>query len=352
MASLTDRISARIEEIRARRPWVDHLLRMQEHYSRVGASQQAGAATYFAFLSFFPILALAFFVVGWVARVFPDAQHALHTAIDNVLPGLIGTGSGQISMTQVQDAAGALGIFGLLGVLYAGLGWLSSLQKALLVVFETPAKQRPGFLIAKLRDLATLIVLGVVLLLAVAVSGFVSAFSGDVLDWLGLSGTLGWLLAVLTIVVGLAANTLLFFAMFGLLARPRLGSRALWQGAFLGGIGFEVLKQLSGLLLGATRGQPAFQAFGISLILLVWINYFSQVTLYAAAYAVTAEPEPVTPVVPVPVQGPSPSRADRDASVREATERPIAFAVGVAAGVGAVLLAVRRRGRGRGRPGR
>ena len=33
--------------------------------------------TYFAFLSFFPILALAFFVVGYIAQVYPDAQNNL-----------------------------------------------------------------------------------------------------------------------------------------------------------------------------------------------------------------------------------------------------------------------------------
>ena len=50
---------------------------MQEHYGAVKAGQQAGAVTYFAFLSFFPILALAFFVVGWIAKVYPDAQDDL-----------------------------------------------------------------------------------------------------------------------------------------------------------------------------------------------------------------------------------------------------------------------------------
>lgn len=303
MASLKERVSARIAEIRARRPWFDHLVRMQEHYGRVGASQQAGAATYFAFLSFFPILALAFFVVGLIAHVFPDARHALHQAINDVLPGLIGKGEGQMSMARIEDAAGAVGLFGLVGVLYAGLGWLSSLQSALLVVFETPQRERPNFLIEKLRDLATLVVLGAVLLVAVAVTGFVRGFSADVLDWLGVSAQLGWLLAVLTIAVGLAANALLFFAMFVLLARPDLRQRSLWRGAVLGALGFEVLKQLSGLLLGATRGQSAFQAFGISLILLVWINYFSRLTLYAASYAMTAEPPPL--IEGAPVQGPS-----------------------------------------------
>ena len=49
---------------RERRPFVDHAVRMQEHYGGVKAGQQAGAVTYFAFLSVFPILAIAFFVVG------------------------------------------------------------------------------------------------------------------------------------------------------------------------------------------------------------------------------------------------------------------------------------------------
>ncbi len=190
MASLKDRISARIEEVRAERPSVDHVVRMQEHYGKVGAGQQAGAATYYAFLSFFPILALAFFAVGWISRVWPDAKHNLHTAINDVLPGLIGNGNGQLSMTQVQDAAAALGLFGLLGVIYAGLGWLSSLRGALMVVFEMPAYEQPSFVLGKIRDLITLVVLGTVLLLAVAATGFVQGFSGDVLSWLGLGDEL------------------------------------------------------------------------------------------------------------------------------------------------------------------
>jgi len=342
LASLKDRISARISEVRARRPSVDHLVRMQEHYGSVGASQQAGAATYFAFLSFFPVLALAFFVVGWIARVYPHAKDNLRTAIDNVMPGLIG-GQHGISMAQVQDAAGALGIFGLIGVLYAGLGWLSSLQTALLVVFETPARERPNFIVAKLRDLATLVVLGAVLLLAVAVTGFVRGFSGDVLDWLGLGSELGWLLTLLTIIGGLAANFLLFFAMFVLLARPRLQRRSLWQGAALGAIAFEVLKQLSGLLLGATRGQPAFQAFGISLILVVWINYFSRVTLYAASYAVTAEPVRVPEALPV--QGPQTPAlvVETPGASQAAAYRSFAAGVATTAALGGLVVAVLRR---------
>ena len=64
-------------------------------------------------------------------------------------------------------------------------------------------------------------------------------------------------------------------------------SRSLWSGALLGAVAFEVLKQLSTYLLKATASSDAFQAFGIALILVVWINYFSRVVVYAAAWAHT-----------------------------------------------------------------
>ncbi len=80
---------------------------------------------------------------------------------------------------------------------------------------------------------------------------------------------------------------MLFYALFRLLGDPDVPSRSLWSGAVFGALGFEVLKRLSSLLLSTTEGQPAFQAFGIALILLVWINYFSRVVMYAASWAYT-----------------------------------------------------------------
>ena len=87
------------------------------------------------------------------------------------------------------------------------------------------------------------------------------------------------------VILGGAADMLLFFAIFTLLVRPQLPQRSLWAGALLGAIGAGLLKWLSSFLIGFTKDQPAFQAFGIALILLVWINYFSRVVLYAAAWA-------------------------------------------------------------------
>ena len=133
-----------------------------------------------------------------------------------------------------------------------------------------------------------MVVIGVVLVVSVAVSGLVSTYSQEVLDWIGVGRDLSPLLVLLTVLIGVAANMVLFYAMFRLLGEPDLPSKALWSGALLGALGFEVLKRLSSLLLAATKSSPGVQAFGVTLILLVWINYTTRLIMYAAAWAQTS----------------------------------------------------------------
>ena len=347
-------IKKRLTALRERYPGFDHVLRMQEHYGRVKAVQQAGAVTYFAFLSFFPILALSFFVVGIVSNVYPEARANLITAIDSVLPNIVGEGEGEISLESIRSFSGLAGVLGVLGVLYSGLAWVSALRDALLIVFETPVRERPSFIAGKLRDLTTLVVIGLVLIVSVAVAGFVSGFSTAILEWLTLDEDFAWMVRLIALVLGLLANTVLFFSIFKLLSEPEPPRRSLWQGALLGAVGFEVLKQISTLLLASTKNQPAFQAFGIALILVVWINYFSRLLLYAATWSYTTveartlrESEADEPA---PMQGPAtPALAvRREGAVALVAPQPVRrtwvapFAAGGAATL-AVVAALRRK---------
>ena len=81
---------------------------------------------------------------------------------------------------------------------------------------------------------------------------------------------------------------MLLLTLFTLLAQPHVPRRSLLDGAILGAVGFEVLKGVAYFLIAQTKSQPAFQAFGVALVLLVWINYFSRLVLYAASYAYTS----------------------------------------------------------------
>ena len=347
-------VKARIHEVREHRPLIDHVVRMVEHYGHVNGSALAAAVTYFAFLSFFPIMALAFAVIGLVSRAYPNADEDLVKAINDVLPGIIGGKDGLELSTFEDNAPGILSI-GLLLALYSGLGWLSGMRTALVAVFEEPPREQPNFVVGKVRDLLALLTLGSVLIVSVAVSGVATKIATPILDLVGLGAGAKPLLWLLALVLGLAASALLFFAFFKLLASPEIPTRSLWSGAVLGALAFELLKQLSTVLLQATREQPAVQAFGIALILVVWINYFSRVVVYAAAWAHTSPAaraaREARTVAEQTVEGPKidvaalPARPASPASpaLSSPSSPKAAFAAGAAAMLGVVAVVRRRR---------
>ena len=283
---MKERLERILDSLRARSSLVDHAVRSAEHYVAVNGSGLAAAVTYFAFLSIFPILALAFAVIGFISSAYPEAEDALVEAINSVLPGLVGGSYGLPLATFRNNAPSVLSI-GIVVALYSGLKWLSGMRKALGDVFEQPRLEQPGFVMGKLRDVVAMLTLGVVLLLSVTVSGVLTRVSRPILELVGLDESSAPLLWVLALALGIVFSTLLFLAFFKVLAAPQLPWRALWAGAVLGAVAFEVLKQFSSLVVQATRQQPAVQVFGIALVLLIWINYTSRVVIFSAAWAHT-----------------------------------------------------------------
>ncbi len=292
MASLKDRATSAVARLRARYRWLDHVVRMVQHYGAVNGNAQAGAVTFFGFLSFFPILALGFFVISLLAQLYPDLKDQMVVEINKLVPGVIGSDPGQIKLSTIESYSATIGIVGLVLVVYAGLGWLSGMRQALEVMFVVPRQEKPSFVIGKLRDLGTLALVGLTLTVSVALSAGVTWFSGLILGWVGIdSGSLVPTVAVNVIghALAIAASTVLLLTMFKLLVvESHVPRGALLRGALLGAVGFEVLKLGANLLLKQTQGNPAFQVFGVTLILLVWINYFSRLVMYAAAWAYTA----------------------------------------------------------------
>ena len=291
MPAVVDQGKRRLGRLRRRFPPLDHAVDAVLHYTAVNGNGQAGAVTFFGFLSFFPILALGFVALGVISQVAPELRDSILVEVENLLPGVVGGDPGEIPLSTFEDAASTVGPISSLVLVYAGLGWLSGMRRALEVMFVMPTKEQPNFVVGKATDLAVLLVIGFTLLVSVGLSALVSGFSERLIALLGFDPDATVPLAVLRMVThGMAifASTVLLLAMFRLLARPHLPRTALLWGALLGAVGFELLKAVANQLLGLTQGKPAFQAFGVALILLVWINYFSRLVMLAAAWAYTA----------------------------------------------------------------
>jgi membrane protein len=296
-------IGARIRAARKRWRWFDHAARAYTRYNEVQGGQLAAAITYYGFLSFFPLLALAFAVVGYISGAYPGAQDAVTQAVQASFPSLIGPGPGHINIQDVIDAKAGAGIIGLVGLFYAGLGWLDALRAALRRVLGT-SDVPLDFVKKKAVDVVVLIALGLALLASLVVTTLATAVTRQVLGGVGVDDKLVAvaLLKVVSVVLALLADTMLFSILLSRLSGAHQSWRQVRAAAGLGAVGFELLKVAGAFLIVRTTQNPVYAAFGVIAGLLIWINLVGQLLMYVAAWGATAPPYPASPSPDPPVQ--------------------------------------------------
>ncbi|MEV4011183.1 YihY/virulence factor BrkB family protein [Nonomuraea angiospora] len=318
MASVMKRIEAvrawgrrKVTRWRERRPALDHLIRAVRRYQHQSGDTLAGAVTYYAFLSFFPLVALSYAVLGFVVATSEATRDALEKAIIERLPGI----ATQLNLDAIATARQTAGVIGLLGLLYAGLGALDALRGALREMSMTTAPPL-NFLVGKLRDLASIVLIGTTMIASVLVAGFATTATDKVMQFVfGSESALAtWGLRLAGVVASVGADWLLFLILLGWVDRPTRPFRLIARGALLGAIGFGVLKQAATLLLGQTLSNPVYGTFAVIVGLLVWINFSARLVLYVAAWTATAGRCPPPSPTPVPSSNPEPWALREDAS--------------------------------------
>ncbi len=270
--------------VRAKRPFLDHIIRAYSRYTADSGDRLAASATYFAFLSFFPIIALAFAVTGFVVDAYPAVQDSLTRQINDYLPGL----ADKLDITSIGNAKVGVGIIGLLGLLLAGLAWIDALRDALRVIWHQDIDVG-NIIKRRLRDISVLAGLGLTLLTSLVVTSLSTSATGTFLDWIGLSGSTAaaWVTGILALLVALGIDTAVFLYLFWRLPQQTDRSRSV-RGAVLGAVGLEILKVVGTWLVGQTTGNPVYGTFAVIVGLLIWINIVMRWTLFVAAWTVTA----------------------------------------------------------------
>ncbi|MEQ3550662.1 YhjD/YihY/BrkB family envelope integrity protein [Pseudonocardia nematodicida] len=290
-----------LEKQREQRPWLDHLLRAGQRYTENHGDHYAAAITYFSVLALVPLLMVAFAAAGFVLRGNPDLLEALQQRITEAAPGEVGELLGGVVETAVTQA-GAIGLVGLIGALYSGIGWMSNLREALTEQWgqrdeAPPMLKRLGF------DLLALVGLGLALVASFAIASVSGAVGTTLLGLVGLGGT-AWaqvLLAVLSTAVGIAGNWLVFLWVIARLPREPVTFRSAAKAALLGAVGFAILQRVMVVYLGVISGGAAAGAFGSILGLLIFIFFASRFLLFVTAWAASAEENDQGPVtVPGP----------------------------------------------------
>ncbi|MGH3544518.1 MAG: YihY/virulence factor BrkB family protein, partial [Mycobacteriales bacterium] len=129
-----DRAESWFGRERREHPWFGHVVRAGVRYNEAKGDRLAAALTYRSFLAVFPVLLLAFSVLGFVLQGNPEATREVADYLEQNLPTL-----------RVEAIAGqrlAAGIIGVIGVLFAGLSWVEEVRAAVRAMWNR--EQDPG----------------------------------------------------------------------------------------------------------------------------------------------------------------------------------------------------------------
>lgn len=290
---------SRVAVLRARYPWLDHLLRANESFTDNHGNHYAAAITYFSVLSLVPILMVAFAVAGSVLAHEPAVLNQLQANITKQVPGGLGATISR-TINGAIAARNTVGIIGLIGALYSGVGWMTNLRDALTAQWEIEKLKRP-MIPTLIKDLLSLIGLGLALVVSFAITAAGTGLGTLLLRLVGVADT-GWaktLLVVLTIVLAIAADFLVFLWVISRLPREPVSARSAVRGALAAAIGFEVLKQVATILLKSATSSPTASVFGPVIGLLVFANLVSRFLLYITAWTATARENQLRQPAPV-----------------------------------------------------
>lgn len=284
---LKDRVTGAFASARRRTPWLDHLVQAAGRYGADQGNQLAAAVTYFSFLSLFPLLLLTASVLGIVLHGNPDLQAKVIDGVQSALPGQ----AGRDLVGTATKHAGALGVAGLVGLLYAGLGWVDNLRAAIRTVWHQNVKAG-NIVKTKLADIVILLGLGLALGVSVAITGIGNAATSFVVDHLGVDGItgIGLLTKLVSILLAMVADVGIFLWLFLRLPRLRSPWRRIFKGAVFAAVGFELLKIVGSYYINRTTANASatYGTFGVVIGALVWINLVSRFTVFSAVWTVTA----------------------------------------------------------------
>lgn len=288
MKAIDDVTAAADREVKSR-PWLDHLVRAYQRFSDQRGDYYAAGITYFTVLALFPLLMVAFSVAGFVLARDPALLTRAQQEVTDRIPGSMGQ---QITdlIDQAINSRASVGIIGLLGALYAGLGWMSNLRAALTEQWDTP-HQDGAWWKTKLADLWALFGLALAFLVSVGISAAGSGKIGQRLLELAHLGTLpgvDWALKAMSLLLGLAASWAMFTWIITRLPREPVTVASAIRAGLLAAIVFEIFKQIATYYLKSVLSSPAGAAFGPIIGIMVFSYMTYRIILFATAWAATA----------------------------------------------------------------
>lgn len=250
----------------------------------------AAAIALFAYLSVFPLVVLAGWILSVVLENFPDVRHAAEDALTQALTvdGLISSDQ-TIDLNHVVHQMANAGLIGAVLLAITGLGWIDASIEGIRRMYGITRRPR-SWLLLRVEDFLWLLVVGVALLAAIALAVGVRSLGQWVfeqLDWQGYTGsavrTGGSVLSAVLVWLVLAC----FYAFSW--RRPTRRWRAVVIGSFLATVGIWLMVDFASIVVGRTLSNPVYGALAVAAAILLLLYFASILVLYFASWIAVCE---------------------------------------------------------------
>jgi membrane protein len=255
--------------IRRRHALVDLVVEVIDGWRRHLTGRSAAVTTYYGFLSVFPLFMVASTVLAIVLRNNDDLRERILDTIVAQIP-IIGN---EILASSGELSGGALQIvIGLVIALWASTKAFVGLHVSFDQIWEVPFDDREGVAAKRGKAILGIVVIGVGLLAATALSAIAS------LADIPLVGRLLLLVGTATV------STLMLLAMYRSLTTQSVQWRHLGVGAVGCGLFYTLLQYFGVMIIDRylARSTTTAGAFGSVFALMVWINLHAMGALVGA----------------------------------------------------------------------
>jgi YihY family inner membrane protein len=266
---LFHRLIAGIDRFQQRHALLGFPLAVRQKFAEDQGGFLAASVTYYAFFSIFPLLLVFVTLLGYALQGDPDLQRRVLDSAFADFPVIGPQLKSNVHSLHGSAAALAVGI----GVaIWAGTGVALALENALDHIWGVPIRRRANPLLARLRALVWIAVLGGVTLI------------GTVLGSASAIANYATAARAAALAISLAINVVVFLAVFRVLTSHAPSWRDVLPGALVAALAWEALQLAGGYIVDhqVRHASSTYGVFAIVIGLLSWLYVAANVTLLSA----------------------------------------------------------------------
>lgn len=258
-----------VDRFQQRHPLLGFPLAVRQKFADDQGGFLAASVTYYAFFSIFPLLLVLVTLLGYALQGNPDLQRRV---LDSALADFPVIGPQlQTNVHSLTGSVPALAI-GIGIALWAGTGVALALENAQDHIWGVPIRRRANPLLARLRALVWIAVIGGVTL------------AGTLLGSASAIASYGPAVRLAGVAISLAINIAAFVAIFRVLTSHSPSWRDVLPGALVAGVAWEILQLVGGYIVDRQlrHASSTYGVFAIVIGLLSWLYLAANVTLLSA----------------------------------------------------------------------